>query len=105
MMRPDMDKNTAASGGMAAPPQAGPPARSPDDSPMLTAPTMRPGEPVTAGLASGAGPGPESMTGFDPRLAETQRMKKKWMPYLQHLANDPETPESVKVMYRYLMGV
>jgi hypothetical protein len=29
---------------------------------MLSAPTARPNEPVTAGLPMGAGPGPEAMT-------------------------------------------
>jgi hypothetical protein len=77
--------------------------RTPDDSPMLTDPTQRPGEPVTAGLATGPGAGPEAMGGYDPRLAETQKMK-KWIPFLQPVANDPETPESVKILYRYLVG-
>lgn len=107
-MAPDMSKNTAASGGMEAPPPPpapGPPMRAPEDTPGLTTPTQRPDEPITAGMDMGAGPGSESLTGFDPRVAETQLMKKKWGPYLQHLTNDPETPESVKVLYRYMMGV
>lgn len=108
----DPTKNTAASGGMVAPDASpshgetmqGPPMKSPDDSPMLTDPTARPGEPVTTGLASGPGAGPEALAGYDPRAAETQNMKAKWMPYLRHTVNDPETPESVKVLYRYMMG-
>jgi hypothetical protein len=106
----DPAKNTAATGGMTAPshgetmqpPQ--PPAKYASDSPNLTDPTQRPGEPITAGLATGPGPGPEALAGYDPRIAETQRMKQRWMPYLRHIANDPEVPESVKVLYRYMMG-
>lgn len=33
---------------------------------MLTGPSLRPGEPVTAGLTVGAGPGPEAVTGGAP---------------------------------------
>jgi len=101
----DMEKNTTATGGIAPPahePQQ--PMRSPDDTPMLADPTMRPGEPITTGLATGPGGGPEMMTGFDPRLAETQKLKAKWLPYLRHVTTDPETPESVKVLYRYMFG-
>jgi len=107
----DMSKNTAATGGMPAPshgetmpsPMA-PPPKYASDSPNLTDPTMRPGEPVTSGLASGPGAGPEALAGYDPRAAETQKMKTKWFPYLRHISNDPEVPESVKVLYRYMMG-
>ena len=118
MSRPDMSKNTAATGGMVAPVapaspshgettppvMTGAPMRSPDQSPNMSDPTGRPDEPITAGLPSGLGAGPEAMTGYDPRAAETAKMKQKWMPYLGHLANDPETPDSVKVLYRYMMG-
>lgn len=61
--------NTAASGGVQAPapvptlgqPQAGPPQMTPDMVPRLDDPTARPGEPVTAGLPMGPGPGPEAL--------------------------------------------
>lgn len=98
-----MEQNTAATGGMTPPPQPRP-TRTPDDSPMLTAPTQRPDEPITAGLSVGPGPGPEALTGMDPRYEETVRLREKWSPYLKTVVNDPETPESVKVMYRYLLG-
>lgn len=39
----------------------------------------------------------------DPRLAETQKMK-KWLPILRPILDDPETPESVKLLYRYVSG-
>ncbi len=102
-MGQDYDNTASAAGGGRAPaPQM--PTRGPDDSPMLSSPTARPQEPITAGLSTGPGPGPEALAGFDPRVQETQRMKQKWGPYLKPLANDPETPESVKALYRYLMG-
>lgn len=106
---PDMKQNTAATGGMTAPPppvsdrqtQQGP-SRSPDDSPMLSDPTQRPDEPITAGMAMGAGAGPEVL-GMDPRAAETARLK-KWLPMLKPLIDDPEMPDSVKMLYRYIRG-
>jgi len=77
--------------------------RTPDDSPMLTDPTQRPNEPVTTGLNSGPGAGREALGGMDPRVAETQKMK-KWLPILQPMINDPETPESVKLLFKYVQG-
>jgi hypothetical protein len=68
---------------------------------MLLNPTGRPDEPITAGLAHGPGAGPEAL-GMDPRVAETKQMAKKWLPILRPLANNPDTPDSVKVLYRYL---
>lgn len=73
----------------------------PEDTPMLLDPTQRPEEPLTAGLPIGAGPGPESMTGFDPRIAETQALK-KWLPLLDPIGDDPETPDSVRTLIRYI---
>lgn len=106
-MNPDMSQNTAASGGLVAPAperqdMAGPPIRTPDDSPMLSDPTMRPDEPLTAGLSTGPGVGPEALN-LDPRPAETMRMK-KWLPVLEPIIDEPDTPESVKMLYRYMRG-
>jgi hypothetical protein len=70
---------------------------------MLLDPTMRPQEPLTAGMASGPGAGPEAL-GFDTRAQETARLKPKWMPILQPIIEDPDTPDSVKMMFRYLRG-
>lgn len=66
---PNMGRNTAATGGMDAPApvtQGAPErpqvlSRTPDDSPMLTAPSQRPDEPITAGLDFGAGPGSDAL--------------------------------------------
>lgn len=43
------------------------PMPTPPDPGMLHAPTARPGEPVTAGLPIGAGPGPEALPGGLPQ--------------------------------------
>ncbi len=108
--RTDMGQNydpTAgipAAGGLAPSPQQAAPQAAPEDSRMLNAPTDRPDQPLTAGLPIGAGGGPERMAGFDPRVAETQRMKARWQPFLKPIIDDVETPESVKVLYRYIMG-
>lgn len=101
-MDPNMAQNTAATGGEGGGmPNLAPSPRSPEDTPMLLDPTGRPQEPITAGMASGAGPGPEALTGMDPRQAEAQTMK-KWMPYLKPIIDEPDTPESVKLLYKFL---
>lgn len=94
----DQNMNTAAAGGMvAAPPTpAGP---SPEDSPMLMDPTQRPDEPITAGLPIGAGPGPQT----DTRMQETQQLK-KYLPLLAPYLDQPDTPDSVRILFRYIRG-
>lgn len=99
----DNAKDTAGAGGMTAPASAAPaqlPAY-PEDTPMLTDPTQRPNEPVTDGLPVGAGRGPEALTNIDPRVTETQQLK-RWMPLLDPLSDNPEVPESVKILIRYI---
>jgi hypothetical protein len=100
----DMEAGSPAAGGMqapVAPPQMGP---SPDDIPSLTTPTQRPGEPITAGLGLGPGPGRKALTGFDPRAQETAMIAQRWGPMMDILANDPETPDSVRMLARYIKG-
>ena len=105
-MQPDMEKNTAATGGMEPPatdrPQFSGP--SPDDLPSLTTPTQRPGEAITTGLSFGPGAGREALTGFDPRAQETALIAQKWGPMMDILASDPETPDSVRMLARYIKG-
>ena len=78
-MAPDMSQNTAATGGMTAPaPQAQPmqppaPVVGADEVPNLTDPTQRPGEPVTHGLAVGAGGGSEVVGPMPPAPADPVR--------------------------------
>lgn len=112
-MKPDMGQNTAATGpqipgapqGEPAVPTPQRPVSSPDDTPNMSDPTARPDEPVTAGLRYGPGPGPDQMAGFDPRIEETRRLNQKWGPILRPLAEDPETPDSVRTLVRYMRGV
>lgn len=105
--RTDMGMNydnagaSAASGGAAppAPVAAGPPAPTPEDSPNLSAPTAYPDEPITAGLPIGAGPGPSR----DTRMAETVELK-RFLPFLEPYLDRPDTPDSVRALFRYIRG-
>jgi hypothetical protein len=72
----------------------------PEDTPMLTDPTNRPDEPITSGLMSGPGNGPE---GMDPRLDETRKLK-KWLPIIEPLLDQDDTPMSVRALVRYIKG-
>ena len=75
----------------------GAPMPSPDDTPMLSGPTMYLDEPLTAGLPSGAGPGPM----IDNRKAETKDMQ-RYLPLLQPYLDKPDVPDSVRMLFRYI---
>lgn len=92
-------ENTAAAGGMEAPAVAGPPAITPDDIPGIDAPTQYPDEPITAGLPIGPGPGPNR----DPRMVETQALR-RYLPLLELYIDRPDTPDSVRSLFRYIRG-
>ena len=96
---PQTGTQTAASGGVepSANPLAGMP--SPDDTPGLSDPTQYPDEPITAGLPIGAGPGPTR----DTRYAETKQLK-RYLPILSQYLDQPDTPDSVRMLYRYIRG-
>lgn len=96
--------NPTAAGGITAPPPAGPqqagpprPMPSPDDTPMLSDPTQRPDEPITAGLPIGAGPGP---TGFDQK--QERQSLKRYLPLIDPYLNAEDTPDSVRMIYRLI---
>lgn len=101
----NMEAGSPAAGGITAPRDASPMQLPvyPDQIPSLSTPTMRPNEPVTDGLQTGMGRGPEALTGYDPRRQETQQLK-RWLPLLEPLANEPETPDTVKMLIRYIRG-
>ena len=105
-MRYDMAQGSPAAGGMEAPRGAEPMRLPvyPEDTPNLSMPTQRPNEPITDGLAVGAGRGAEAMAGYDPRVGETRQLK-MWLPLLEPLANDPETPDSVRTLVQYVRGI
>lgn len=94
----DQSKPTAAAGGMEAPAPVttGP---LPDQLPSLSTPTMYPDEPITAGLPIGAGPGPQR----DNRAEETARLK-MYLPMIEPYINRPDTPDSVRFLFRYIRG-
>ena len=105
-MNYNMESGSPAAGGMEAPRDAEPMRLPvyPDQIPNLSMPTQRPNEPVTDGLSIGAGRGPDALTGYDPRVGETRRLK-MWLPMLEPLANDPDTPDSVRSLVQYIRSV
>ena len=70
----------------------------------LNAPSTRPEEPVTAGADMGAGPGMEAL-GLPNNAAlmnqDVQNMA-KYIPYLESVANQPESSNAVRLLVRYL---
>lgn len=66
---PQTPQVTAAGGPTAPPPQQGPAFMSPDMVPKLDDPTGRPNEPLTTGLSTGPGMGPEAIGGSPPNPA------------------------------------
>lgn len=100
----DAGLNTPASGGVRPSAQAMQQAMMsvyPEDIPNLTDPTQRPNEPITDGLPGGPGRGTEALQNYDPRNIETSRLK-KWLPLLDPFVDDPETPDSVRSLIRYI---
>jgi hypothetical protein len=96
----DQQEMTAAAGGMEAKPDVMPlPAQTPEDTPNLADPTQFPNEPLTTGLTQGPGDGPRR----DTRLEETQNLK-KYLPLLETYLDQPETPDSVRRLFRYIRG-
>jgi len=100
----DYSPGTAGGGGVEpqgmVEPYMGP---SPEDSPGLLDPSQRPGEPISAGLDIGEGPGSDILANRDPRMAETQKLK-RWLPLLNPIAEDPEAPDSFRTFVRYIRG-
>ena len=90
---------TPASGGVKAPKPESKPMIYADDFPNLKDPTTRPNVPVTQGLPSGPGAGPT-----DQRRADAVAIK-KWLPLLEPMANDPDTPNSVRAFVNFIKTV
>lgn len=91
----DQEQPTAATGGMEAPPMpsAG------ENVPGLFDETAYPDEPITAGLSVGPGPGPDR----DTRQEETQNLR-RWLPLLELYIDQPDTPNSVRNLFRFIRG-
>lgn len=94
----DQSAASPAAGGVEAPamPMM---AQSPDDTPNLAAATAYPDEPITSGLPIGAGSGPQR----DNRLEETAQLR-KYLPLLEGYLDKPDTPDSVRLLFRYIRG-
>ena len=67
---------------------------------MLTDPTARPDEPITAGLPIGAGPGPQD-TIRSQAAGEVGRFK-PWLPLLEKHANSGDAAPSFVRLVRFL---
>lgn len=91
-----------------AAPMAAAPSATPTQLLDLMAPTARPNEPVTAGAATGAGPGMEALSlpstagsAQDPDL----EMVRRYFPVLEYWANQPDTSQATKDYVQYLRGI
>ena len=98
----DNAEMSAAGGGEQMPPMNAPnPGQMfPEDTPMLLDPTQRPDEPITAGLSTGPGRGPEAL---DPRVEETRQLK-RWLPIIEPMLDQESTPNSVGALVRFIKG-
>jgi hypothetical protein len=65
--------------------------------------TTQPGVPVTAGAASGAGPGTEALNLADQRSEDMQQLN-NWMPVLEFMANQPGASWAMRNYIRQLKG-
>lgn len=68
----------------------------------LGAPSQQPDVPVTSGAEYGPGPGMGAL-GLGPGQLDREQYG-KYMPFFMKLANDPETPKSVRTMIRQMFA-
>ncbi len=70
----------------------------------LNSPTRFPGEPVTAGVASGAGPGPEGLLPSPGKLSQelSAQQVRAWYPVLMRLASLPNATDQTKILAQRL---
>ena len=69
----------------------------------LFAETQRPDEPITAGVAQGAGPGPEALAINQIQQGESDIIA-RYMPALDAMASAPDAPQSFRIFVRSLQG-
>lgn len=75
------------------------PVRTPGDRGDWRRPTERPGEPLTTGLSSGPGPGPEGLTGFAAvGNAQATNANGSTAQMLKAMANNPNASDIVKTL-------
>jgi hypothetical protein len=72
----------------------------------LSAPSARPGEPVTSGAAVGAGPGTEAIAG-QPAQAGQQDIGKlsQSLPFFEMMANMPDANPSTRLLTNMIKGM
>lgn len=103
-----MELSTPSAGGSPGgmPPGAMPPAM-PIEVGQFGAPSARPGEPVTAGAAMGAGPGPEALglKTDDDLYAEDKAKLAAYLPVLEYRANLPNAMPSLRAYVRKVKAV
>lgn len=66
-------------------------------------PTTQPDVPVTAGAASGPGPGTEALNLPDQKAEDLQKLQ-NWMPVLQFMADQPGASWAMRNVVRQLKG-
>lgn len=66
-------------------------------------PTTQPDTPVTAGAASGAGPGTEALNLPDQQSEDLQKLQ-NWMPVLEFMANQPGASWAMRNVIRQVKG-
>jgi hypothetical protein len=69
----------------------------------LNADTTQPDVPVTAGAATGAGPGTEALNLTDQKSEDLQQLG-KWMPVLEFMANQPGASWAMRNYLRQVKG-
>lgn len=69
----------------------------------LFAPTQRPDEPITTGIAMGPGAGPEALGLSNARQSDADIIS-KYMPALDAMASAPDSPQSFRIFVRNLQG-
>jgi len=67
----------------------------------MSEPTQNPDEPVTSGIDAGPGVGSEEMATGISEVSEIQKIK-SYLPLLQRHVDNPDVPDSVRALYRYV---
>lgn len=69
----------------------------------MNAPTQRPNEPVTAGAASGPGPGPEALGITPPQQNDIAKLQ-SYLPMLNYMANQEGASWALRNIVRIIKG-
>lgn len=75
----------------------------PGELPPFTRPTERPGEPLTTGIPSGPGAGPEVLRSHNRPDPELEQLR-PYLPTLELLASQPNASPSARMFVRRLRG-